>query len=109
MKTLWEKEKMLVTSIFSFSHNVLNRIESKTVILTDVDFEKIRKRRRMMKERSVSPVDMEDNPMRLTPLKTFYQADDLCNEPDYKLKCTFLSHMFQLQPVSAETRKGNED
>ena len=25
MKTLWEKEKMLVTSIFSFSHNVFKR------------------------------------------------------------------------------------
>ena len=24
LKTLWEKEKMLVTSIFSFSHNVFN-------------------------------------------------------------------------------------
>ena len=26
MKTLWEKEKMLVTSIFSFSHNVFKRV-----------------------------------------------------------------------------------
>ena len=25
-KTLWEKEKMLVTSIFSFSHNVFKRV-----------------------------------------------------------------------------------
>ena len=28
-KTLWEKEKMLVTSIFSFSHNVFKRLLSK--------------------------------------------------------------------------------
>ena len=30
LKTLWEKEKMLVTSIFSFSHNVLYSILCKT-------------------------------------------------------------------------------
>ena len=29
LKTLWEKEKMPVTSIFSFSHNVLNPIKDK--------------------------------------------------------------------------------
>ena len=27
-KTLWEKEKLLVTSIFSFSHNVFKRLVS---------------------------------------------------------------------------------
>ena len=29
LKTLWEKEKMLVTSIFSFSHHVFNPIKDK--------------------------------------------------------------------------------
>ena len=29
LKTLWEKEKMLVASIFSFSHNVFNPIKDK--------------------------------------------------------------------------------
>ena len=29
-KTLWDKEKMLVTSIFSFSHHVLKRLLSQT-------------------------------------------------------------------------------
>ena len=28
-KTFWEKEKMLVTRIFSFSHNVCNRLSPK--------------------------------------------------------------------------------
>ena len=28
-KTLWKKEKILVTSIFSFSHNVFNSFQSK--------------------------------------------------------------------------------
>ena len=30
LKTLWEKEKMLVTSIFSFSHNVFHPPQIKT-------------------------------------------------------------------------------
>ena len=29
MKALWEQEKMLVTNIFSFSHNVLYTIQNK--------------------------------------------------------------------------------
>ena len=29
LKTLWEKEKMLVTSIFSFPHNVFYHIKEK--------------------------------------------------------------------------------
>ena len=29
LKTLWEKEKMLVTSIFSFSHNVFHSSQNK--------------------------------------------------------------------------------
>ena len=33
MKTLREKEKMLVTSIFSFSHNVFDPIKHKEVII----------------------------------------------------------------------------
>ena len=32
-KTLWEKKKMLVTSIFSFSHSVFYSIKKKIVIL----------------------------------------------------------------------------
>ena len=34
MKTLWEKEKMLVTSIFSFSHNVFFSSHDKEFTLT---------------------------------------------------------------------------
>ena len=32
MKTLWEKEKKLVTSIFSFFHNVYNPVKDKVNI-----------------------------------------------------------------------------
>ena len=34
-KTLWEKEKMLVTSIFSFSHDVFNPIKERNHQLRD--------------------------------------------------------------------------
>lgn len=72
----------------------------------DADFEKWRKRRRRMKERSVSPVSIESGPP--TPLKTPYRSEELCQEPDYKLKCHFLLQNFQLHPVPADSRKLNE-
>ena len=34
LKTLWEKEKMLVTSIFSFSHNVFYPSKKEFLFLT---------------------------------------------------------------------------
>ncbi|XP_052233715.1 genetic suppressor element 1-like isoform X2 [Dreissena polymorpha] len=72
----------------------------------DADFEKWRKRRRKMRERSVSPVSVQSNPP--TPLKTLYAAEDLCREPEYKLKCQFLSQHLFLEPVTTETRKIKE-
>jgi len=57
-----------------------------------------------MKERSVSPVSVQSSPS--TPLKTPYSPDDLCREPDFKKKCNFLSQNYALEPVAAETRKG---
>ena len=36
MKTLWEREKMLITSIFSFSNNVSYRIKREIVILAEL-------------------------------------------------------------------------
>ena len=38
MKTLWEKEKMLVTSIFSHSHNVFYHSQSKFQFLSHIYF-----------------------------------------------------------------------
>ena len=38
MKTLWEKEKMLVTSIFSFSHNIFFFIKDKFRVLDNTEF-----------------------------------------------------------------------
>ncbi|KAL4234326.1 hypothetical protein ACF0H5_005977 [Mactra antiquata] len=72
----------------------------------DADFEKWRKRRRRMKERSVSPVSVESGPS--TPLKTQYRSVDLCQETDYKQKCQFLSQNLFLEPVLSETKKVNE-
>ncbi|XP_053402473.1 genetic suppressor element 1-like isoform X2 [Mercenaria mercenaria] len=69
----------------------------------DADFEKFRKRRRRMKERSVSPVSVESGPP--TPLKSQYRPEDLCMEPDYKLKCQFLSQHLHLEPVPHDTKK----
>ena len=37
-KTLWEKEKMLVTSIFSFSHNVFSLSKIKFQIFSHIYF-----------------------------------------------------------------------
>ena len=34
LKTLWEKEKMLVTNIFSFSNNVYNPIKDQIISLS---------------------------------------------------------------------------
>ena len=36
-KTLWEKEKMLATSIFSFSHNVFYSFKKNIIILATSD------------------------------------------------------------------------
>ena len=36
-KTLWEKKKMLVTSIFSSSHSVFRSIKEKIIILANFD------------------------------------------------------------------------
>ena len=36
LKTLWEKEKMLVTSIFSFSHNVYYSFHNKIKFLSQI-------------------------------------------------------------------------
>ena len=38
LKTLWEKEKMLVTSIFSFSHSVSNSIKEINNHFTSIQF-----------------------------------------------------------------------
>ena len=37
-KTLWEKEKMLVTSIFSFSHNVFKLIKDESHPCSSINF-----------------------------------------------------------------------
>ena len=36
LKTLWDKEKMLVTSIFSLSHNVFNPFKNKVQVLSSI-------------------------------------------------------------------------
>ena len=36
LKTLWKKEKMLVTSIFSFPHNVFYPINDKFYVLSNI-------------------------------------------------------------------------
>ena len=38
LKTLWEKEKMMVTSIFSFSHNAFYPIKDKSYSLHHIYF-----------------------------------------------------------------------
>ena len=38
LKTLWEKEKMMVTSIFSFSHNVFYPSQNKLQFLSHIYF-----------------------------------------------------------------------
>ena len=37
LKTLWEKEKMLVTSIFAFSHNVFSSPEHEVLMVSYCD------------------------------------------------------------------------
>ena len=38
LKTIWEKEKMLVTSIFSFSHNVFFQFQKEFLFLSHIYF-----------------------------------------------------------------------
>ena len=38
LKTLWEKEKMLVTSIFSFSHNIFYSIKGKNQFFSHIQY-----------------------------------------------------------------------
>ena len=38
LKTFWEKKKMLVTSIFFFSHNVFYPMKDKFIILSNINF-----------------------------------------------------------------------
>ena len=42
MKTLWEKEKMLETSIFSFSHNVFDPSQTKIEFFFHINYRYLR-------------------------------------------------------------------
>ena len=59
-----------------------------------------------MHERSVSPVNVEETREELSPLQSAFSPEQLCREPDYKLKCQFFHQLLRLEPVPATTRLG---
>ncbi|KAK3086519.1 hypothetical protein FSP39_019526 [Pinctada imbricata] len=73
----------------------------------ELEFEKYRKRRRLHKERSVSPVEMESESSRKElgqpPLQI---SEDLCREKDFPDKCSFLSS-FNLGTIESGRKKGH--
>ncbi|XP_033755222.1 genetic suppressor element 1-like isoform X2 [Pecten maximus] len=76
----------------------------------DLEHQKQRKRRRSLRERSVSPVVMvdgeatEDSAPNLT-ISQDLNSDALCQEQDYPEKCSFLSSM-KLSTISPDKKKG---
>ncbi|XP_021379248.1 genetic suppressor element 1-like isoform X2 [Mizuhopecten yessoensis] len=83
-------------------------------IKRDLDHQKMRKRRRSLRERSVSPVQMvggesaEEAAPSLShskDLNSDLNSDALCQERDYPEKCSFLSSM-KLSTISPDKKKG---
>ena len=85
---------------------VMSWLNIEYFFFSEKQFELFRERRRKMHERSVSPVNVEEARSELSPLQCAYSPDELCREPDYKLKCQFFSHLLRLEPVPATTRLG---
>ena len=89
----------------------MKHIEKSLTIIcyfTELDFERLCKKRRLYKEPAVSPIELEDSdrnsplnyPPRLNP-------DSLNHTPDYKYKMRFLFDL-KLQVVPVERRKRKE-
>ncbi|XP_060080641.1 genetic suppressor element 1-like isoform X2 [Ylistrum balloti] len=76
----------------------------------DLEHQKQRKRRRSLRERSISPVlladgeSTEDSAPSLS-LSQDLNSDALCQEQDYPEKCSFLSSM-KLSTISPDKKKG---
>ncbi|KAL3858991.1 hypothetical protein ACJMK2_009235 [Sinanodonta woodiana] len=72
----------------------------------DQEFNKLRHRRRLHRERSTSPIQMEDEPELVHPVLEPSQIDpdNLCQEADYPQKCDFLK-VLDLMALSREKRK----
>ena len=75
------------------------------IIFVDLEYKKIRRRRRRHREPSVSPVLLvngSDKPISPSPK---LDPEVLCQEPDYPNKCSFLGS-FSLGTVENEKKKG---
>lgn len=72
----------------------------------EMDYQRRRKRRKMYREPSISPVEMEEGE-RCSPLMypSPIHPDSLNREPDYKHKVQYLREL-KLQPVPPEKRRG---
>ncbi|KAK3580302.1 hypothetical protein CHS0354_003535 [Potamilus streckersoni] len=70
----------------------------------DHEFNKLRHRRRLHRERSTSPIQMEDEPVQPVLEPPQIDPDNLCRETDYPQKCEFLK-VLDLMALSREKRK----
>lgn len=78
-------------------------------IRSEIDHERKRKRRKIYRERSVSPVIVEDNERQTSPLRIPHHIsqDSLNREKDYQFKAYFL-YPLGLEAVTAERRREME-
>lgn len=74
-------------------------------IFIDLEYKKIRRRRRRHREPSVSPVLMVDGDDRRISPSPKVDPELLRREPDYPNKCSFLGS-FSLGTVESEKKKG---
>ena len=75
--------------------------------ISDLEYRKIRRRRRRHREPSVSPVVMEDGEEKPISMSSKVGQEVLCPEPDYRNKCSFLGAI-SLGTVESEKKKGKE-
>ena len=75
------------------------------IIFVDLEYKKIRRRRRRHREPSVSPVLMVDGSDKHIFPSPKLDPEVLCQEPDYPNKCSFLGS-FSLGTVENEKKKG---
>lgn len=72
----------------------------------DLEYKKLRRRRRRLREPSVSPVLMVDGADKPISPSPKLDPEVLCQEPDYRTKCSFLGS-FSLGTVGNEKKKGS--
>ena len=102
---------IIILSILVMSNITLITLVHYTILFfSELDFERLRNRRRMHHERSVSPVEVHNGDSEQgeasnlsTPPHSI--SEQMCQDQDFPQKCSFLNS-FQLSVVDRNKKKG---